>query len=521
MAADHAKQLARKCGDVRVQDESKYIKSYARILQTMQKGMDTKGFATGEDGQHPNRLYVLSQCWDGLSKDNCSACFSYISSKLFSCFPSTSGRLFIDGCFMRFDNYSFFQESTSDSFKIRNCSSVIGRSEQYTRSTNQLINNLVEIAPKNKGHADEEVALDTSSVYGIASCWKTLNREQCTECLMEAGAAVSKCLPAAHGRAFYTGCFLRYSSSPVSYKYRSLPKRDTVVLYFAYTLGGFGVCIFAVLIGISAGKRLYKRQRNAKDETHHQGLATQSLAMISLRFKFSTLQKATDDFSEARKIGQGGYGEVFKGSLPGGREIAVKRLFGTGKYQTELVCNEVDIICQAQHRNLVRLLGCCFTTESLLVYEFLANGSLDHTLFDPEKKKELDWKKRLGIIKGIAEGLEFLHKDAQVQIVHRDIKASNILLDTKYRPKIADFGLATFQSKDQIFSNTPIAGTLGYMAPEYLSHGRLTEKVDVYSYGVLVLEIVSGVQNNKYDSENTLGTLVATCKSLSLSLINK
>ncbi|XWS40715.1 hypothetical protein CRYUN_Cryun17cG0019200 [Craigia yunnanensis] len=235
-------------------------------------------------------------------------------------------------------------------------------------------------------------------------------------------------------------------------------------------------------------------------------------AMQFLQFKFSTLERATDCFNEAQKLGSGGYGEVFKGTLPDGREIAIKRLYVNGKSRREEIYNEMDVISRAQHKNLVRFLGGCFTRiENFLVYEYLANTSLDSILFDPEKKKELDWGKRHRIIIGTAEGLEYLHKDCEVRIIHRDIKASNILLDLKYRPKIADFGLARLCSRESdknSLVNNSVAGTFGYMAPEYIAKGRLTEKVDVYSFGVLVLEIICGVKNTKIESENFLETLV-------------
>ncbi|GMP30280.1 hypothetical protein CsSME_00005017 [Camellia sinensis var. sinensis] len=510
MAAPRTDLLAKICGDVRAQDETKYMRSYAKILLTMQRETLVNKFATGEDGETPNRIFVLGQCMDDLSLDDCDKCFSKISSRLIGCFPFTAGRVFLDGCFMRFDNYSFYEEIASEIYDVQRCSDTdaAANSKEYAFSAMVLIDNLVEKAPMNKGFADEETKTNGISVYGMASCWKSLDSEQCNKCLINASDSASLCLPSEEGRALNTGCFLRYSSYAFSNKPTALITRDAILLYMVYTLGAVGTCLMAVFIGFFVGKIIFKKRLNRQFE--EQGLEIDSLATMCLRFKYSTLQKATEDFKESHKIGQGGYGEVFKGALADGREIAIKRLFVGGKCQIQAVCNEIDIICQAQHKNLVRLLGCCFTNDSLLVYEFLANGSLDRILFDPEKKKELDWKKRLGIIIGTAKGLEYLHKDCQVRVVHRDIKASNILLDWKYRPKIADFGLARFYSSERIVANTAIVGTLGYMAPEYLAQGRLTEKVDVYSYGVLVLEVVSGVQNNKFHSEDTLSTLVTT-----------
>ncbi|XP_022859122.1 cysteine-rich receptor-like protein kinase 2 [Olea europaea var. sylvestris] len=186
-----------------------------------------------------------------------------------------------------------------------------------------------------------------------------------------------------------------------------------------------------------------------------------------------------------------------QGVLQDGRDIAVKRLFFNNKHRAADFYNEVNIISSIEHKNLVRLLGCsCSGPESLLVYEFLPNKSLDRFIYDPRRGKELNWEKRFQIIKGTAEGLVYLHENTKTGIIHRDIKASNILLDFKFRAKIADFGLARCFQEDKSHISTAIAGTLGYMAPEYIARGQLTEKADVYSFGVLLLEIVTGRQNN-------------------------
>ncbi|XLS44768.1 hypothetical protein HN51_001633, partial [Arachis hypogaea] len=166
--------------------------------------------------------------------------------------------------------------------------------------------------------------------------------------------------------------------------------------------------------------------------------------------------------------------------MPDGKEIAIKRLYFNNRHRAAYFYNEVNIISSVEHKNLVRLLGCRYSgLESLLVYEFLPNKSLDQFIFDRVKGRELNWEKRYDIIIGTAEGLVYLHENSKTRIIHRDIKASNILLDAKLRAKIADFGLARSFQEDK----------RGYMAPEYLAHGQLTEKADVYSFGVLVLEI--------------------------------
>uniref|UniRef100_A0A2N9EM35 Protein kinase domain-containing protein n=1 Tax=Fagus sylvatica TaxID=28930 RepID=A0A2N9EM35_FAGSY len=218
----------------------------------------------------------------------------------------------------------------------------------------------------------------------------------------------------------------------------------------------------------------------------------------SLLLDFGTIKIATDNFSDANKLGQGGFGAVYKGMLSNGQVIAVKRLSkesGQGDLEFK---NEVVLVAKLQHRNLVRLLGFCLERkERLLIYEFVPNASLDHFIFDPIRRTHLDWTIRYKIIGGIARGLLYLHEDSRLRIIHRDLKASNVLLDSEMNPKISDFGMARLFALDQSEGNTSrIVGTYGYMAPEYAMHGQFSVKSDVFSFGVLVLEIVSGQKNS-------------------------
>ncbi|KAG7590021.1 Protein kinase domain [Arabidopsis suecica] len=214
-------------------------------------------------------------------------------------------------------------------------------------------------------------------------------------------------------------------------------------------------------------------------------------------FSLQELEAATDFFSEKNRLGTGGFGPVYKGSMPNGEEIAVKKLSVDSRQGSREFTNEVKLLLRIQHKNLVSLLGCCFHgPEKMLVYEYLPNRSLDYFLFDKIKPGSLDWHHRWRIIIGVARGLLYLHEEAPIRIIHRDIKASNILLDNDLNPKISDFGLARLFPGDGTHTNTfRISGTFGYMAPEYALHGLLSVKSDVFSYGVLVLEIVSGRKN--------------------------
>nr|GEW43535.1 putative gnk2-like domain-containing protein [Tanacetum cinerariifolium] len=225
----------------------------------------------------------------------------------------------------------------------------------------------------------------------------------------------------------------------------------------------------------------------------------------SLKYSFSIVRAATNDFSEDNKLGRGGFGAVYKGVLGDGREIAVKRLArNSGQGNLEFK-NEVLLLAKLQHRNLVRLLGFSIEgTERLLIYEFLPNASLDHFIFDPTKRALLDWEMRYKIIIGIAKGLLYLHEDSRLRIIHRDMKASNVLLDAELNPKIADFGLARLFTPEETQGDTSrIVGTYGYMAPEYAMHGQFSVKSDIFSFGVLVLEIIMGQKNQYFHNEDS------------------
>ncbi|CAN4105674.1 unnamed protein product [Withania somnifera] len=243
----------------------------------------------------------------------------------------------------------------------------------------------------------------------------------------------------------------------------------------------------------------------------------EGMELQTVSFTLKQIKAATNNFDASNKIGEGGFGAVYKGQLSDGTSVAVKQLSRQSKQGDREFLNEIGMISCLQHPNLVKLHGCCIEgTELLLVYEYLENNSLARILFNSEKSQMiLDWPTRFKICVGIAKGLAFLHEESSVRIVHRDIKATNVLLDRDLNPKISDFGLARLTEDDNTHISTRVAGTIGYMAPEYALWGYLTYKADVYSYGIVLLETVSGKNNNNYmPSDNFICLLDWACHLL-------
>ncbi|KAF6156818.1 hypothetical protein GIB67_017352 [Kingdonia uniflora] len=270
-----------------------------------------------------------------------------------------------------------------------------------------------------------------------------------------------------------------------------------IVIVTVVTVGmlllGLGGCFIWHTKRKSKGLKEKIEDRYTKDENQDDEL------QLPL-FDLDAIKTSTNDFSDANKLGEGGFGPVYKGELGDGHEIAVKRLSKKSTQGINEFKNEVILISKLQHRNLVRLLGCCIQgEEKMLIYEYMPNKSLDFFIFDNTRNAILDWQKRFHIIFGIARGLLYLHQDSRLRIIHRDLKASNVLLDSKMDPKISDFGMARIFGGDQIEGNTErVAGTYGYMSPEYAIDGQFSVKSDVFSFGVLVLEIVSGMRNRGF-----------------------
>ncbi|XP_028796172.1 G-type lectin S-receptor-like serine/threonine-protein kinase At4g03230 [Neltuma alba] len=256
---------------------------------------------------------------------------------------------------------------------------------------------------------------------------------------------------------------------------------------------------------------LHDNERCIKDFIDAERLEEKDAEGIEVPYMdFNSILLATDNFSDANKLGRGGYGPVYKGKFQGGQDIAVKRLSSVSSQGMKEFRNEVVLISKLQHRNLVRLLGYCITgEEKILLYEYMPNKSLDTFLFDHTHREILDWPMRFDIILGITRGILYLHQDSRLRVIHRDLKTSNILLDEEMQSKISDFGLAKIFGGKETEANTErVVGTYGYMAPEYALDGFFSIKSDVFSFGVVMLEIISGKKNTGFFQSKQMSSLL-------------
>ncbi|KAF5778165.1 putative protein kinase RLK-Pelle-DLSV family [Helianthus annuus] len=496
-----AKIIKTQCTKTLGDNEELFTKNYIRALEIIGAQIQTSHNVTTAVGTGPNKNYVMAECYGDLSSLDCVLCYAQMRTSFPGCYPGSGGRIYLDGCFLRLQNYSFFEEYTSP-IDTTICGNTTRKSSLFQESTSRAVVNAVSSALRNNDYFAMEEMLGSVpndlSVYVLAECWKTLSPNSCKACLKNASMSITKCLPWSEGRVLNTGCFMRYSDTnflnlvPVT---RSSSNRGRIIAIVA-CVSSVTVITAALMIVVYIRKSRYIQHR--RTASYDANKLAKNLNDSGLNFKYSTVEKATRHWDYSNKLGQGGFGTVYKGVLTDGREIAVKRLFFNYKFRVADFYNEINIIRSVQHKNLIRLLGCsCSGPESILIYEYMPNKSLDFFIFDKIKGKEIGWEKRFEIVIGIAEGLVYLHENTHHRIIHRDIKAANILLDFRLRPKIADFGLARSFQDDKSHISTGIAGTLGYMAPEYLAHGQLTEKADVYSFGILILEVVTGMESNR------------------------
>ncbi|CAN1851056.1 Cysteine-rich receptor-like protein kinase 42 [Linum perenne] len=464
-------------------------------------------FVTAERRTGTDPVSVMLQCRDYMSATDCAACFRAASQQIRNCSAAAIGaRIVFDGCFLRYERSDFYRETTRDANR-EFCTNRITSSpaSNFNATIQGLLSDLLIATPKTPdlyAAGRRQVSPSANStVYAFAQCVRTIDEIGCRDCLEVAVRNIQRCPPNGDGRAVDSGCFMRYSDS------RFFADNQTTDLEpflskgisksKAALIGGLAGGISALFLVAALFFWFYFSKRSKKTPPKGDILGATELRGATM-YNYKDLKSATGNFSPENKLGEGGFGDVYKGTLKNGKIVAVKKLIiGQNPRARTDFESEVTLISNVHHRNLIRLLGCCTKglDQLLLVYEYMPNSSLDRFLF-PRSNPVLSWKQRFDVILGTAQGLAYLHEQFHVCIIHRDIKPGNILLDDDFMPKIADFGLARLMPEDQTHLSTKFAGTLGYTAPEYAIHGQLSEKVDTYSYGVVVLEIISGTKNS-------------------------
>ncbi|XP_022776137.1 cysteine-rich receptor-like protein kinase 3 isoform X2 [Durio zibethinus] len=487
-----------------------FIANFLAVVETFTPLIVQQRYAAVVKGSGDTKVYGFGECMKDLDQNDCNVCFAQCKAQILSCFPyqlaTLGGRVFYDGCYLRYDDYNFFNESLSEEDQTVCAANDVASGNQTVFKVNvmQLVRNLSVEAPKNDGFFVGSVGRGNVSVYGLAQCWELVNGSACEGCLANAVSRISSCLPKEEGRVLNAGCYLRYSTERFYYNSTAPPVvgnrgRRKLAIIMATTFSAVALTLIIATAIFFVNEKLVKKRRESKQL----GALSPILNKSKLNFSYESLEMATNYFNDSNKLGQGGSGSVYKGTLPNGKVVAIKRLFFNTRQWVDHFFNEVNLISGIYHKNLVKLLGCSITgPESLLVYEYVPNQSLHDYLFVKKDVEPLRWEARYKIVLGTAEGLAYLHEESKLRIIHRDIKLSNILLDEGLTPKIADFGLARLFPEDKTHISTAIAGTLGYMAPEYVVFGKLTEKADVYSFGVLVIEITCGKRNKCFSLDS-------------------
>ncbi|KAJ4850212.1 Cyclin-dependent kinase 4 [Turnera subulata] len=495
-----------------------FVASFLASLDALTPLIATQKYAAVVKGSGNNTVYTYGECMKDLDQTDCDLCIAQCKTQILKCFPFQrgirGGRLFFDGCYLRYDDHDFFSETLSEQDETvcsRGDFGGGGNKSVYGDNAMELVRNLSVMAPQNDGFYVGSEDKGNVSVYGLAQCWETLNRSSCETCLGNAVSKIGSCIPKEEGRVLNVGCYVRYSPQKFYNNSESTVRGSggsshRAVILAATTSTAAVVLVVATSV-FFAMKRIAEKRRVRKEL----GSLLATVNNSRLNFSYDSLEKATNYFHHSNKLGQGGSGSVYKGVLSDGKTVAIKRLLFNTRQWVDHFFNEVNLISGIQHKNLVKLLGCSITgPESLLVYEYVPNQSLHDYFYGSARTniQLLTWQRRHKIILGIAEGLAYLHEESELRIIHRDIKLSNILLDEDFTPKIADFGLARLFPEDKSHISTAVAGTLGYMAPEYVVRGTLTEKADVYSYGVLVIEVLSGRRNNFFSHSSSILQMV-------------
>ncbi|KAL8468874.1 hypothetical protein ACS0TY_031907 [Phlomoides rotata] len=514
------------CDSPKFPDNSPYEASLDNLLSSMRSTpAPVPKFNKTSIGTQTNRIYGLFLCYSYSPQDECQTC---IRESL----PQNIRRL----CDHKYeavvwDEYCLFHYSTQNIFGQLNVTvniplynkKNISDPETFRSVVNKTLHDLTKLAAFNSSyemHSSGSTSFTgNTTLYAFVQCSQDLSPSNCSTCLE---SAIENILPyyfSRGGRLLSSSCFLRYelyafydgqTESDSQTNQTSEPKAGKRIENWKIAVVALGSGIIALLaLGCClfyTGPQIQTKRHqdveiHGRDDLHFadNGFGKQhNLDPMEYPFiEMKTIAEATDNFSDYNKLGEGGFGPVFKGILPDGQEIAVKRMSINSEQGSDEFVNEVLLIHKLQHVNLVKLLGFSGQDEEkLLIYEYMPNSSLDGYLWDSRKRTQLNWSKRINIIKGVSRGMLYLHQDSRLKIIHRDLKPSNVLLDALMNPKISDFGMARiFGGNDGEANTAKIVGTYGYMAPEFAMEGVYSIKSDVYSFGVLLLEIITARRN--------------------------
>ncbi|CAB4319786.1 unnamed protein product [Prunus armeniaca] len=513
-----AEYIGHNCSTLAGHSTSTFKSNLNQLLSTLSSNSnrsDTAGFYNATVGT----AYGLFLCRRDVSARVCKGCVANaISKALVRCPDNQQAVVWYDYCMLRYSNQPFYSEAATSPVLVWSFNKNLTQYRVEPAEINvALVKTLDNLVPKAANASDkfatEEATVSKSlisfTVYSLGQCTQDLSAADCNACLQK---GATRLVPSMQGGGvLYPSCNVRFEMysfyqevknstkgslpsgpslppppalpatlpPPPSAPLSTRPGRSKVTfIIIASTLGPVAFCVLVVIVaGCFFPKRLRRVREKYQAKKQQKKVGNDMKTVESLQFDLGTIEIATNKFSDNNKLGEGGFGAVFKGTLGNGQEIAVKRLSKSSTQGVQEFQNEVVLVAKLQHRNLVRLLGFCLEgEETLLVYEYVSNKSLDHFLFEPTKREQLNWLRRCIIIGGIARGILYLHEDSRLRVIHRDLKASNILLDGYMNPKISDFGMAKMFGLDgQTQGNTKrIVGTL---------------------FGILLLEIITGKRN--------------------------
>ncbi|KAG5152974.1 hypothetical protein JHK84_029446 [Glycine max] len=487
---------------------SPYQTNLNTLLSTLTSNTDIDyGFYNFTNGENPDKVYAIGLCRGDINPDECRNCLKLSRANLTELCPvqkDAIGWYEDDKCMLRYSDYKIFNKVEDGQTYYAGSEEIATDLDQFTKDLKNLMNTLKGKAASGDSRLKYDVGSipgpDNKHIYGLVQCTPDLSGSECDDCLGRSIQVIPTdcCESRTGGKVVRPSCNLRFrTSGPFNEAFVEGCSNAKIISFKCHLLISVVVVIVVPVVVVVAAVVLIYIYIYPKKDPIPEKEEIEIDNSESLQFSINDIRNATDDFSDYNKIGEGGFGAVYKGRLSNGQEIAIKRLSGKTSQGDREFENEVRLLSKLQHRNLVRLLGFCVEgKERLLVYEFVINKSLDYFIFDQTKRAQLDWEKRYKIITGIARGILYLHQDSRLRIIHRDLKPSNILLDEEMNPKLSDFGLARLFDVDQTLGHTnrPF-GTSGYMAPEYVN-GKFSEKSDVFSFGVLVLEVISGQKNS-------------------------